>query len=195
VSAYDDIVGGRLMLRLIPPAALQKTVEGDIAAVAQLTGLSISQEWTEVAPLAKRRLSQLEADPDYLPWSIRALALRDTRHVVGYVNFHAAPGSDEIAHYAPKAVELGYTVNAPHRRRGYGGEAVRLLIAWARTRGADAFVFSISPHNRASLALVARLGAVKVGSHIDEEDGPEDEYLLKTRDDNGDVGRLTSKGR
>jgi hypothetical protein len=54
-----------------------------------------------------------------------------------------------------------------------------MLIDWAKPRGADAFVFSVSPRNIASRALIARRGAVTVGSHIDEEDGLEDIYLLK----------------
>jgi RimJ/RimL family protein N-acetyltransferase len=180
VVSHNDIVGGRLTLRLLPRAALEATVEGDIAAVAYLTGVEASRTWSEeVAHLAKRRISQIEKDPNYMPWGIRAIVLRESNNAVGYVNFHAAPGSDELKRYSQNAVELGYTVFGGYRRRGYGGEAVGTMIAWARQQGADAFVFSVSPGNAASLALVARLGAVKVGAHIDEEDGPEDEYLLK----------------
>jgi len=176
--SIDDIIGERLFLRHVPPEALTATVAGNLGEVSRLIGLSVPSEWTEVAPLALRRIKQIEDDPAYLPWSIRAMALNGATEVVGYANFHERPGSQFLQSYSPSAVELGYTIIASHRRRGYGGEAVRILMRWARERGADGFVFSISPGNAASLALVARLGAVKVGSHIDEEDGPEDVYLL-----------------
>lgn len=175
----EDITGERLILRHVPPLGLAATIAGDMAEVSRLIGLDVPAEWSELVPLARRRIAQIETDPSYLPWSIRAVALRDTQEVVGYANFHEAPGPEYLRHHASMAVELGYTIFVGHRRRGYGGEAVRLLIRWAKARGADGFVFSVSPGNVPSLALVTRLGAVKVGAHIDEEDGPEDEYLLK----------------
>jgi RimJ/RimL family protein N-acetyltransferase len=180
VNRPHDIVGERLVLRLVSPEALAATVEADLAAVARLVGLTLPPDWAEVAPLAKRRLAQIETDAEYLPWSIRAIALRETGDVVGYANFHDRLGAEYLKAHAPSAVELGYEIFAAHRLKGYGGETVRMLIKWASERGADGFVFSISPGNAASLKLVARLGAVKVGSHIDEEDGPEDVYLLKS---------------
>jgi len=178
VNDTDDIVSGRLILRLLFPEALEAVSEGDLARLTRLTGLDPSEKWVNDR-VAARRLKQIEAEPGYLPWSVRAIALRASNEIVGYINFHAAPGSDDLAAYAPRAVEFGYAIDARHRRRGYAGEAVRMMIGWARERGVRAFVFSISPNNIASLALAARLGAVKVGSHVDEEDGPEDVYLLK----------------
>src|SRR5262245_6605149 len=115
MSGPDDIVSERLALRLLSPAALAATAAGDLAEVARLSGLTVPPEWTEVAPLAKRRLAQIEADPDYLPWSIRAVAPRATMDVVGYANFHDKLGSDGLKAYTPRAVELGYTVFAGHR--------------------------------------------------------------------------------
>ena len=174
-----DIVSRRLILRLLSPEALKAASEGDLARLARLTGISLSQKWAKIARVAARRLEQIEADPGYLPWSLRAIALRPSNEIIGYINFHAAPGADDLTLYAPNAVELGYAVIAKHRRQGYAGEAVRMMIAWARKRGIQAFVFSISPDNSASLALAAGLGAVKVGWRVDEEDGLEDVYLLK----------------
>ena len=174
----DDIVSSRLILRLLSPSALAAVSEGDLARLTQLTGLNLEDKWVNDR-VAQRRLKQIEADPGYLPWSVRAIALRESKEIVGYINFHAAPGSGDLMRYSPRAVEFGYAVTARHRRQGYAGEAVRMMIGWACERGVNAFVFSISPNNTASLALAARLGAVKVSSHIDEEDGPEDVYLLK----------------
>jgi [ribosomal protein S5]-alanine N-acetyltransferase len=55
---------------------------------------------------------------------------------------------------------------------------VRALIDWAREHGARHFIFSVSPDNAASRGLAVKLGAHKIGVQIDEEDGPEDVFLL-----------------
>jgi RimJ/RimL family protein N-acetyltransferase len=55
---------------------------------------------------------------------------------------------------------------------------VRALMEWARERGARHFIFSIAPGNAASRGLALKLGARKIGVQIDEEDGPEDVFLL-----------------
>ena len=74
--------------------------------------------------------------------------------------------------------ELGYTIFTSHRRQGYAEETVRALLVWARERGARHFIFSIAPANAASRALALKLGARKIGVQIDDEDGPEDVFLL-----------------
>jgi RimJ/RimL family protein N-acetyltransferase len=122
-------------------------------------------------------LKQLPDCPDYLPWSIRAIALRHTNEAVGYVNFHELPQWHELAQRAACA-EFGYTVFAGHRRKGYAEETVRALMRWARENGARHFIFSIAPGNAASRGLALKLGARKIGVQIDEEDGPEDVFLL-----------------
>ena len=48
-------------------------------------------------------------------------------------------------------------------------------MQWARdVHDVTSFVVTISPSNGPSLALVAGLGFVRVGAHVDEVDGPED---------------------
>jgi hypothetical protein len=51
-------------------------------------------------------------------------------------------------------------------------------MEWARERGAHNFIFSIALGNAASRGLALKLGARKIGVQIDEEDGPEDVFLL-----------------
>lgn len=173
----DDILTDRLILRLIPYAALMATEAGDIAEATRLLHLDLPNDWIEVAPLARRRLPQLLEEPGYRPWAVRAIALRATGEAVGYINFHEAPAHHEMAGREACA-EFGYTIFAKYRRQGYVEEAVRALMAWARTRGARHFIFSIAPDNTASQGLAAKLGARKIGVQIDEEDGPEDVLLL-----------------
>jgi RimJ/RimL family protein N-acetyltransferase len=179
MKGFDDIASERLILRLLPREALLATAAGDVASVSRGLALAVAPTWSDVASLARRRLAQLETDPDYVPWGIRAIALRSAGEVVGYVNFHASPGSEDLRKYTPRAVELGYTIFAEHRRRGYAGETARAMMNWALGRKADGFVFSISPGNLPSLSLVRRFNGVKVGSQIDEEDGPEDIYFVR----------------
>jgi RimJ/RimL family protein N-acetyltransferase len=112
------------------------------------------------------RLQQLEADPRVGPWLLRALVLRDERIAVGFIGFHDAPDERGM-------VEIGYEVLPQFRRRGYASEAVVALIAWAARQGVRTVRASVSPDNRASLALIARQGFVQVGEQIDEVDGLE----------------------
>ena len=76
------------------------------------------------------------------------------------------------------ATEMGYTIFEPWRRQGIAYEAILAFIAWAKTEGLESVILSIQPANIASLALATKLGAVQIGSQIDEKDGPEDIYLF-----------------
>jgi RimJ/RimL family protein N-acetyltransferase len=55
---------------------------------------------------------------------------------------------------------------------------VTAFIAWAKTQGLEGVILSIQPGNAPSLALAAKFGATKIGSQIDERDGPEDIYYF-----------------
>lgn len=175
----DDIPTERLVLRLLSPEALEATEAGRIDEAARLLDLALPSEWHDVAALARRRLEQLPDCPLYLPWSIRAIALRATRQAVGYVNFHDLPQWHEMAQREACA-EFGYEIFEPYRRQGYAEETVRALMSWARRRGAQHFIFSVAPDNAASQGLARKLGARKIGLQIDEEDGPEEVLLLDT---------------
>jgi len=92
--------------------------------------------------------------------------------------FHDPPWAAQLDEYAPGGVELGYTIFAPYRRQGYATEAANALMTWAQAEHKiTRFVVSISPQNLPSLALAARLGFHKVGTQIDDEDGPEDVFV------------------
>ena len=173
-----DIFTARLKLRLLSREALTATEAGRFDEASRLLDLKLPVDWTDVVPLARRRLPQLAETPSYGPWSIRAIALRETAEVVGYVNFHDLPVWHDMAGREACA-EFGYTIFAPHRRRGYAEETARALMTWARQRGARHFIFSVAPDNAASQGLARKLGARKIGVQIDEEDGPEDVFLLE----------------
>ena len=90
-----------------------------------------------------------------------------TRRVVGTIGFHGPP--DDRGR-----LEVGYSVQAAYRRRGFTREAVRALFDWAAAEhGIRRFIASISPTNEASLALARSFGFVQTGEQMDEIDGLE----------------------
>jgi len=138
--------------------------------------VSLPPQWPgDATYVLSLRLKQIDKDPAQKPWLLRAMVLRGTGVMVGYIGFHTPPGAQYLEPYSPGAVEFGFTVFPPFRRQGYAREASVALMRWAReTHGVSRFVLSISPDNVASHALAAGLGFVIIGAHIDEMDGPED---------------------
>jgi len=159
---------------------MRASLAGNLSEAQQLLGASLPDGWPDCAGLLKLRLKQMEADPAYEPWSLRAMVLRSERIMVGHFGFHTAPGAEYLEPYSPGAVEFGFTVFAPFRRRGYAREASLAMMQWAdEVHGIRKFVVSIRPDNVPSLALAAQLGFVQIGSHIDEVDGLEGIYELR----------------
>jgi RimJ/RimL family protein N-acetyltransferase len=170
----------RLVLKLLDERALAALADDNLKNAGHALEIALSTAWNGVVPLARMRLEQLRKDPSYAPWSLRAIILRETGEAVGYVNFHDCPAFHEMARREACA-EFGYTIFEPHRRNGYANETVRSLMDWARANGAQRFIFSIAPDNIASREFALKLGASKIGTQIDEIDGPEDVYLLEPR--------------
>jgi RimJ/RimL family protein N-acetyltransferase len=170
-----DVETPRLTLRVLRPAALRALLEGDRAAASRVAGCNLLSFPDDQLSIAGIRLRDLEADPDYLPWSLRAMALKPDLRFVGHFNFHTKPNADYLQELAPGAVEMGYFVLPEFRRRGLAEEAALGMMDWAaRTRAVTRFVVSIGPDNAASVAMARKLGFARIGSHIDEEDGYED---------------------
>jgi RimJ/RimL family protein N-acetyltransferase len=173
-----DIETERLILRIASLDALQATINGDIAAAAGHLQLNVPQDWLDQRWIAQLRFEQWQQDPAYGPWSVRAIGLKDTLDMIGYINCHASPDPEYMEGKAPNGVEIGYMLFEPWRRQGYAHEAIAGFMKWAKVHGVDSIVLSISPTNAASLSLARSFGAVQIGSHVDEHDGPEDIYLV-----------------
>jgi [ribosomal protein S5]-alanine N-acetyltransferase len=173
------IATDRLDLVPMTPAFLRSTVSGDRAGTESMLGLKIPSAWFDAADFAAMRLRQLEEGataPDWLP---RAIGLRTTGEMIGYLGFHTSPHPDYLKNICPEGVEFGYTIFSDHRRRNYAWEAILALINDAHlSHGVRFFVVSVSPENVASLSLISKLGFRRIGSHIDEIDGPEDIFEL-----------------
>lgn len=164
----------RLVLRTLPPAALAALVAGDVAEATRIAGCALGDFPAEEYGIAALRQKDLAKDPAYLPWSLRAILLKPDLAFVGHCNFHTRPGPANLQELAPGAVELGYSILPAYRRRGLAEETACGLMGWAhRTHGTARFVISVSPENAPSVAMARKLGFVKIGSHIDQEDGYE----------------------
>jgi ribosomal-protein-alanine N-acetyltransferase len=167
---------------LIPltPAFLRASLERNLDEAERLHQLSLPGDWPDDADVLSLRLAQLEEDPSLQPWLLRAMSLRSSRVMVGHIGFHNVPGAPDLQSWSAKSGEFGFTVFPSFRRQGFAIEACQALMSWARqTHDVTRFVLSIRPDNAASQALAAKLGFVRIGSHIDEVDGFEEVFDLK----------------
>lgn len=137
-----------------------------------MLGLCVADDWLPETELAALRLQDVTADPASLPWSVRAVALRDGGEMIGHAGFHSRPAPDYLALYAEDAVEIGYTIYPLHRRQGHARDALVALVRWAHVEhGVPCFVASVSPDNLPSCALLAGVGFRVIASFIDDVDG------------------------
>jgi RimJ/RimL family protein N-acetyltransferase len=103
-------------------------------------------------------------------WSLHAVVHETT--IVGDAGFKGGPDS-------AGAVEIGYAILEPQRRRGYATAAVRLLVERAAADPDARLVRAvIDPDNAASIAVVMRAGFTQQDDVMHPEDGRQ---LLFTR--------------
>ena len=176
-----SILSERLELIPMTPAFLRASLERKLDVAQEELGLALPAGWPgDRVKVLARRLKELEENPSLQPWLLRGIGLRGTGTMVGSIGFHTAPGAEYLQAFSPEAVEFGFTIDPEFRRRGYAREASAALMRWAHERhGVMNFVLSIRPDNLPSQALAAQLGFAKIGSHVDEVDGPEDVLELR----------------
>ncbi len=115
------------------------------------------------------RIATFETEPraveDILPWFEHAHAVvavdDEGREVAGYAVAHR---------YSPRACyagigEFSVYVRRDRRGTGVGAVAMEALIAAARAKGLWKLTSRVFPENRASLALMARMGFRELGVH------------------------------
>ena len=161
-------------------AFLEASLAGDRARMEALLGARVPLDWPE-EQYARLWLGWLRERPELERWLARALVLQDERRMVGHAGFHSAPAPPYLDAYLPGAIEIGYTVFAADRRRGYAREAVVALMAFARREqpALTGFVASIAPSNTPSLALVRGLGFAKIAEYDDPVDGLEHVFAVR----------------
>jgi ribosomal-protein-alanine N-acetyltransferase len=153
-------------LRRTAMAALR---DGDLPAASAEAGIALTDYFvTDRARwLWRLRLDQVAADPASAPWIARAAVTGPDDLVVGHAGFHGPPDP-------AGTVEVAYSVDPAHRRRGYATAMLRELLRRAATEPAVRTVrASIRPDNAASLATIAGFGFVEVGEQWDDVDGLE----------------------
>ncbi|MBJ7454058.1 MAG: GNAT family N-acetyltransferase [Blastococcus sp.] len=164
-----DDGGVQVALVRLGPAALRALADGDLATAEASASVPLSPYLAgpECRWVWSVRAEQAVADPRSAGWITGVVW--DPRHrlAVGRAGVHGPP--DEVG-----MVEVGYSIDPLHRRRGYARAAVRALLEEAAAAPEVTVVrASVGPGNEASLALVRSLGFVAVGEQIDEQDGLE----------------------
>lgn len=178
-TGASTIATERLLLVPMTMPFLQAGINDDLATASALLGATVPQMWLAAQPFMALRLPQLRRDPTLLPWLLRAIVLRQEQIMIGHIGCHDRPGAAYLQPYAPNGVEFGYTIFAPYRRQGYAREALAGLMAWAQAeQGITQFVLSISPQNEPSRRIAQHFGFVQQGTIEDDEDGPEDIFVL-----------------
>jgi [ribosomal protein S5]-alanine N-acetyltransferase len=169
------IVSERLDLVWLSPAFIDAALNGRRDEAETILGAPLPDHFPgEDEPFLRLRREDMQRDPAWAPWLMRALVLRHPkRAMVGHAGFHGPPDRRGVA-------EIGYTVFPEHRRQGYAEEAASALMDWAR-RDHDVrrFRASVSPTNEPSLQMVRKLGFRQIGHQIDEIDGLELVFELK----------------
>jgi len=175
----NSIKSNRLDLVLLDQQALHHSLAKDTRALGGNFGMDIPVDWFEAKELIELRFKQIVRNPEYQPWSLRAIKLREKNTMVGHIGFHTPPGATYLQPFAPNGVEFGFTIFPEFRRNGYAREASLALMEWAyQQHSVSEFILTISPDNTPSRKLAQSLGFMKIGSHLDEVDGVEDIYRL-----------------
>jgi len=177
---YPPILSSRLILPSMSLDVMDALQNGDRIGAGRLMECDIPTDVSlDDLPLA-RRLEQLRVDASEQPWLLRGMVERRTGTMVGHIGFHTPPCPEYLAGIAPDGVELGYTTFPDFRRQGFATEASLALMFWAFSQhGQRCFVLSVSPQNFASTAMAGSLGFVTCGSHVDDEDGVEIEFVRR----------------
>jgi [ribosomal protein S5]-alanine N-acetyltransferase len=160
----------RLELRAMSVAFMRALVVGDLKTAEREIGAVVPDEFPEhMDHFLQFRLAQLDEDPTIRPWLGRVMVMTEdgVERAVGSIGFHGPPDANG-------RVEIGYRVDAEHRRRGLATEAVAAMLDWARREhGVHRFRASTSPDNAASQAVIARFGFRQTGVQWDDVDGEE----------------------
>ena len=153
------------------PAFLEAILDGRREDAAALLGAELPARFPREGErrFLTLRLGQMRKDARFEDWSPFAVVLEG--QMIGHAGYHGPPGVNTKRD--PDAVELGYTIEAPFRRRGFAKAAATELIRRAEERGIHHFVACTTPDNEPSLGVIRGLGFTQTGEAMDEEDGLE----------------------
>jgi ribosomal-protein-alanine N-acetyltransferase len=164
-------------LRPMTPAFIEAILDRRRAEAAALLDVVLPEEFPQEGErrFLELRLSQMRDNPAFRTWPPSVVVL-DGR-MIGHAGYHGPPGVNSTQN--PSAVEYGYTIYPRWRGKGFATEAAVMLMDRAKElAGIRHFVLSVAPDNAPSIAIVRKLGFVKTGEHVDDEDGLEEIYEL-----------------
>jgi len=143
-------------LALIPlPAAAAAALPAGRAEAARMIGAILPDAWP-LPDLLGVLPMQAAATPDQERFGIWLIVERETNTVVGDVGFHGPPDNGRV--------EIGFSVIADRRRRGYASEAARSIVDWAIGQPeAREVVARSETDNEASARTLAAAGFARVG--------------------------------
>ena len=155
----------------LTPETLSALIAGDLSGASAAAGAAMTPYMAEESWLWEVRLEQIVDDPADAEWVARAAVAEPGGMVVGHGGFHGKPDADGT-------VEVAYSVDPLHRRRGYAKAMLASLLARADADPrVTAVRASIRPDNAGSLATIAGFGFRKIGEQWDPKDGLENVYL------------------
>jgi [ribosomal protein S5]-alanine N-acetyltransferase len=178
MSDIPAIETGRLRLVSMTVECLRLMLDGEPEKAGASGGFGVPPDCALLgSPRIQRRLDMMEKDPEQHPWMYRAIVLKRNNAMVGYISFHHKGPDPDLLGYSSRAAELGYAIDAAHRRQGYARESALAMMEWAGGQGIGTFCLSISPRNLPALRLAESMGFRKVSERMDETDGLELVYL------------------
>ena len=169
------LLSPRLALIALPGPVIEDVIRNGRQAFREHVGVDYPPEWpSESSHVLQLRRDQIRQGVDHR-WLIRAAVTRNGPAMIGRVGFHAAPDADGV-------VEIGYEIDARHRRQGFGHECATHMIHRAEQLACVSAVrASIAPDNEPSLRIAERLGFRRIGEQIDEIDGLEFVFERRAR--------------
>jgi ribosomal-protein-alanine N-acetyltransferase len=168
-------------LRPMTPAFIEAVLEDRREEAAALLDVELPAEFPREGErrFLGLRLRQMREDERFETWCPSVVVLGG--RMIGHAGYHGPPGVN--SKQDPDAVEFGYAIYPEWRGRGFATQAAVMLMDLAEERaGIRHFVLAVSPENDPSLAIIRKLGFVRTGEQMDEEDGLEHIFELHRRE-------------
>jgi aromatic-L-amino-acid decarboxylase len=148
----------------------------DKSALAAALNATIPDGWPvspEVQPLFR---DMLRSNPAASDWVGYVAVLRSERTVIGDIGFLGPP--DDAG-----SVEIGYSVVAGRRGRGYAAEMIGILVRWAlRDERVRRIKAHTDPENGASMKVLEKNGFQRAGTSAFLDQGDKIGWILERSD-------------
>jgi RimJ/RimL family protein N-acetyltransferase len=165
----DRLVTARLTLVPASASLIRNEMRGP-RFLGEALGVQVHDGWpppdlAEVLPFFHRQLLESPRLAGWFPWywvlipneAGRSASEAGLAELVGAGGFTGPPEDGRV--------EIGYHVQAEHRRRGYAAEAVQALLKWAFGHPeVEEVIAEAAADNDASIGLLEKLGFARVGA-------------------------------